>query len=85
MKFELELRRTGQRNRFYDATGWSLPYTFRVDAYTVPAMPSGLAKADVSKPAAPAAARAQYGYAFAPGSEESSDVCSPTAPRCMMW
>jgi len=71
VKFELELRRPGQRNRFYDATGWSLPYTFRVDAYTVPAMPSGLAKADVSTPAAPAAARAQYGYAFAPGSEET--------------
>ncbi len=71
VKFELELRRTGQRNRFYDATGWSLPYTFRVDAYTVSAIPAGLAKADVSKPAAPAVARAQYGYAFAPGSEES--------------
>jgi hypothetical protein len=30
---ELESRRTNQPERFYDMTGWSLPYTFRVRAH----------------------------------------------------
>ncbi len=30
---ELEARRTGQRDRFYDITAWSLPFTFRVRAW----------------------------------------------------
>ncbi|MGH7503392.1 MAG: M14 family zinc carboxypeptidase, partial [Longimicrobiales bacterium] len=30
---ELERRRTGQGNRFYDITAWALPYLFRVDAW----------------------------------------------------
>jgi hypothetical protein len=30
---ELESRRTGQPDRFYDLTAWSLPYAFRVRAW----------------------------------------------------
>lgn len=80
VKFELELRRTGQRNRFYDVTGWSLPYTYRVDAYTVGSMPAALAawtpetRARAVTTEAPA--RAQYAYAFAPGSEASLRLLS---------
>ena len=73
LKFELELRRTGQRNRFYDITAWSLPLAWRVEAWQhAQPVPAGLA------PRGPAVrwsrrprARAQYGYAFAPGSEAS--------------
>jgi hypothetical protein len=76
VKFELELRRTGQRNRFYDITGWSLPYTYRVDAYTVATMPAALTAftrgADARVTTFEAPARAQYGYAFAPGTEAST-------------
>lgn len=72
VKFELELRRTGQRNRFYDITGWSLPYTYRVDAYTVSTMPAALAPYAVPTRTITAPARAQYAYAFAPGSEAST-------------
>lgn len=71
LKFELELRRTGQRNRFYDMTAWSLPLVWRVDAWTVPAMPAGLVPAAVPATASAPLARSSYGYAFAPGSEAS--------------
>lgn len=76
VKFELELRRTGQRNRFYDITGWSLPYTYRVDAYTVATMPGALTtftrSADARITTYEAPARAQYAYAFTPGTEAST-------------
>jgi hypothetical protein len=72
VKFELELRRTGQRNRFYDITGWSLPYAYRVDAYTVSSMPAALASYTPSASSVAAPARAQYAYAFAPGTEAST-------------
>ncbi len=71
LKFELELRRTGQRNRFYDMTAWSLPLVWRVDAWTLPAMPAGLVPAAVPTTAATSLARSNYGYAFVPGSESS--------------
>lgn len=72
IRFELELRRQGQRNRFYDMTAWSLPLTWRVDAWTVPALPAGLSTLTRVEPAATAApARASYAYAFTPGSEAS--------------
>jgi hypothetical protein len=68
---ELESRRTGQGDRFYDVTAWSLPFTFRVRAWGLsgpagPAEPAALAAA----PPAPVV-RAGYAYAFAPGSEET--------------
>jgi hypothetical protein len=70
---ELEMRRTGQSDRFYDVTAWSLPYAYRVRAWHVRTMPAGATKlAEPPRAAATAPARARYGYAFAPGSEASN-------------
>ncbi len=72
LKFELELRRTGQRNRFYDVTAWSMPMAWRLQAWTVRAIPTGATPfTDVPRVAAATVAEARYGYAFAPGSEAS--------------
>ena len=71
IKFELELRRTGQRNRFYDMTAWSLPLAWRVDAYALAAVPGSLAMVTDMPRTFAAPARSVYGYAFAPGSEAS--------------
>ena len=67
---ELERRRTGQSSRFYDVTAWSLPMAFRLNAWSLAVLPAG---EPVTEPPRPAAElpRAQYGYAFAPGSEAS--------------
>ncbi|HEX6065560.1 MAG TPA: M14 family zinc carboxypeptidase, partial [Longimicrobiales bacterium] len=70
---ELASRETSQPNRFYDITAWSLPYLFRLHAWTVSALPDGLEAVDAVR-AAPGVApppRATYGYAFAAGSEAS--------------
>lgn len=69
---EIERRRTGQGNRFYDITAWSLPYLFRVDAWRTRQMPAGaelVTSVVAARNAAPA--RAQHAYAVAPGSETS--------------
>ncbi len=72
LKFELELRRTGQRNRFYDVTAWSMPLAYRLQAWTVRSLPAGItAVTDVPRVVSVAVPTAQYGYAFAPGSEAS--------------
>ena len=72
LKFELELRRTGSRNRFYDVTAWSLPMAWRLQAWAVRAIPAGVtAVTELTRAAATAMPAAQYGYAFAPGSEAS--------------
>jgi hypothetical protein len=77
---ELERRRVGDRSRFYDLTGWALPYLYRVDAWwTGQAVgPAELVTGGRSTAAGPAGAagaplpeRAAYGYAFEPGSESS--------------
>ncbi len=73
---ELERRRTGQPDRFYDLTAWSLPYDFRVRAWWTrapagPADPVDTAQLSASRMVAPAADTARYAYAFAPGSEAS--------------
>jgi hypothetical protein len=81
---ELERRRTAQPSRVYDVTAWSLPYAFRVRAWGLRAAPAGTeavpappagdegdAAGSAPNAAAPDAARASYGYAFAPGSEAS--------------
>ena len=39
---ELESRRTGEGDRFYDVTAWSLPYTFRVPAWALSAAPGAV-------------------------------------------
>jgi len=72
IKDELELRRTGQRNRFYDMTAWSLPMVYRVQAWTVGALPTGLTPVvRVEGAATSAPVRASYAYAFKAGSEAS--------------
>ncbi len=73
---ELESRRTGRGDRFYDVTAWTLPLAYRVRAWasrTAPGptervMPDDLG-ARAARPPAPAPGR--YGYAFRPGSEAS--------------
>ncbi len=72
VKTELEIRRTGQGDRFYDLTAWALPYTYRLKAWTLRTLPANVAPAgDAFRTAVPAPSRARYGYAFAPGSEAS--------------
>ena len=72
VKFELELRRTGQRNRFYDITAWSMPMAYRVRAWWVRSVPPGATPVtDLARDAMPGVARPRYGYAFEPGSEAS--------------
>jgi hypothetical protein len=69
---ELELRRTGQRNRFYDVTAWSLPFAFRLKAWWTRTLPAGIEPlGELARPAPPATLRARYAYAFEPGSESS--------------
>jgi hypothetical protein len=86
---ELERRRTGQPNRFYDVTGWSLPYAFRANAWWTRTLPgpldsvtlasasasssTGTHSSSIAGAAVPAAA---YGYAFEPGSEASVRLLS---------
>ncbi len=69
---ELERRRTGVGNRFYDVTGWALPYMFRVNAWWTGAAVQGSERV-ASIEAAPVElpARAAYGYAFEAGSDAS--------------
>src|SRR5690606_17771998 len=38
---EIERRRTGQSDRFYDMTAWSMPYLYRVNAWSTRQMPAG--------------------------------------------
>ena len=72
LNFELELRRTGQRNRFYDVTAWSLPMAYRLQAWWSKNVPAGLAPVgELAREATPPIMRAQYAYAFEPGSESS--------------
>ena len=66
---ELESRRTGQGDRFYDVTAWSLPFTFRVRAWWTRTLPGPLEEVPAAGPAPAPPAQARYGYAFAPGSE----------------
>ena len=73
IKVELELRRTGQPDRFYDVTAWSMPYAFRVRAWYMRTLPPGLAPlGELARNAMSRATRARYGYAFEPGSEASN-------------
>jgi hypothetical protein len=74
---ELERRQAGERSRFYDLTGWALPYLYRVDAWWTGQVvgPAELVNGG-SSPAAGAAGvvppdRAGYGYVFEPGYESS--------------
>ncbi|MFP4623988.1 MAG: M14 family zinc carboxypeptidase, partial [Gemmatimonadota bacterium] len=68
---ELAARREGRRDRFYDITAWSLPYTFRVDAWWTDDVLD--AEPVTATPVATAAPpdRAGYAYLFEPGPEAS--------------
>jgi hypothetical protein len=70
---ELENRRTGQPNRFYDVTAWSLPYVHRVTAYGSRAPVTGgePITAVPHETVLRTLAIAKHGYAFAPGSDAS--------------
>ena len=73
---ELERRRTGQPDRFYDMTAWALPYVFRARAWW---SRGTIGPADAVDSAALAAGRSaqvpsatpQFAYAFPAGSETS--------------
>ncbi|MFO7894131.1 MAG: M14 family zinc carboxypeptidase [Longimicrobiales bacterium] len=69
---ELQARREGRRDRFYDITAWSLPFTFRVDAWWSNRVPDGV-EMDVSfkRVSVTQIEEARYAYAFEPGSEAS--------------
>lgn len=70
---ELELRRTGQPDRFYDITAWSLPYAYRLKAWHTRTLPAGAtAFAELARNVGTPVPRANYGYAFEPGSEAST-------------
>jgi hypothetical protein len=68
---ELENRESGQEARFYDVTAWAMPYTFRVDAWTLRAPPGNLVSVGTQRSAPAIPSRARVAYAFAPGSEAS--------------
>ncbi|HSJ15276.1 MAG TPA: M14 family zinc carboxypeptidase [Longimicrobiales bacterium] len=69
---ELESRRTGRGDRFYDVTAWALPYLYRVPAWQVRGNFAGLEPvADVARFTPLPPARSAYAYAFEPGSEAS--------------
>ncbi len=70
---ELERRRTGLPDRFYDITAWSLPMAFGVRAWTSRSAAGGAqpVTALVPTPGAVVGGRGAHGYAFAPGSETS--------------
>jgi hypothetical protein len=75
---ELERRRTGMPDRFYDITSWSLPMAFGVRAWTSRAAPSGAQPVAVLAPAAGSVVggRGAHGYAFTPGSDASLRLLS---------
>ena len=69
---ELESRRTGEGNRFYDVTAWAFSYLYGVPAWHTATAPGGMERVtDVPATAPDAPGRASYGYAFEPGSEAS--------------
>jgi len=68
---ELESRRTALPDRFYDVTAWSLPYAYRVRAWTTRTLPGAMERVTGLVREAREWARGRYGYAFEPGSESS--------------
>ncbi len=79
---ELARREAGERSRFYDLTGWALPYLFRVDAWwtgsvlgPVEAVATGSGSL-LTGTGEPLPERAGYAYAFEPGAESSLRLLS---------
>lgn len=72
IRAELESRRVGRADRFYDVTAWSLPYTFRVRAWGLRGVPGSVDAGGVSAAAdAAPPATARHAYAWEAGSETS--------------
>jgi hypothetical protein len=71
---ELERRRTAQGNRFYDVTAWSLPFMYRVRAWSLRSLPPGIIDTPASPPFVQPQGDARYGYAIEPGSEAAYRV-----------
>ena len=69
---ELESRRNDAGDRFYDLTAWSMPYAFRVRAWSTRASVGGTEVARFERPSVPELPQATYGYAFEPGREAST-------------
>ncbi|HUF25480.1 MAG TPA: M14 family metallopeptidase [Gemmatimonadaceae bacterium] len=69
---ELESRRTGRPGRFYDVTAWSLPWLFRVRAWTTAESLGALEPGVLAEPATRELPTARHAYAFAMGSETST-------------
>jgi hypothetical protein len=67
---ELESRETGQDNRFYDVTAWSLPYAYRVKAWTLGTIPASERVLGLGRPPV-TFTNARVAYAFEPGREAS--------------
>ncbi len=75
IRTELEIRRTGQPNRFYDLTAWSMPFAHRVKAWHTRSLPPSLAPlGDLPARPAASASRPRYGYAWEPGSEAANHL-----------
>ncbi len=69
---ELERRDRGQGDRFYDMTGWALPFLFNVRAWhTSQRVDAQALTGDAAPTGVPLPDRAGYAYAFEPGSEAS--------------
>jgi hypothetical protein len=70
---EMERRRTGLSDRFYDITAWSLPMSFGVRAWTSRTAPTAARPVAslASTPGTVIGGRGVHGYAFAPGAEVS--------------
>ncbi len=68
---ELESRRTSLPDRFYDVTAWSLPYAYRVRAWSTRVLPAPLERVPAFVRSPRVWSRASYGYAFEAGSEAS--------------
>ncbi|MGH7552800.1 MAG: M14 family zinc carboxypeptidase, partial [Longimicrobiales bacterium] len=69
---ELERRRTGQSERFYDMTAWSMPYAFHVRAWHTATAITGtepVSRAMLDSYLLEPPPDARYAYAFAPGGE----------------
>ncbi|MFO7894130.1 MAG: M14 family zinc carboxypeptidase [Longimicrobiales bacterium] len=69
---ELERRQAGLRDRFYDMTGWALPFLYRVEAaWSGDALDAAEPVAAIRADAPELPRQAGYAYAFAPGSESA--------------
>ena len=66
---EIEARRTGESDRFYDLTAWSLPMAYRLRARNLRSVPAGAEPVTEAVHAPSPVPAARHGYAFAPGSE----------------